>query len=598
MEDLLYVSTEYVTLTIRGNAGHPVFSDIQYSQEDSILTVLCDHPFTMEYFGKEDSISSENEKRPYYLEQKIMPIFFEQQRYEILIEGKQGSNISFWHDNLNVRKSVKPLKHHNNLLTGVINFGNEIGLSDLTIMVDQNQYLKITIEVFPSKIDYKGDYRELINDVTSEVYNLAFDFLKKTYQSFDVSKNTKSSPVEFFSIIKKIYKDFIGATDMILNKPHHQLITEHEIIDGHKIKRTDNRTIRWIEKHPEQVLKKDNKILVNKALAVKKHVTYNTKENQITKFMLQNTVRRLENFKIQYSKLFRETDEEVIFNIEKMIHSIQRRSNTGFLKEVDVLPPNSSMSLVFNMAPGYRDLFKQYLLLQHGLSITGSVFNISMKDMAVLYEYWCFIKLNSILKQKYLLKSQDIIKHNGKGLFVSLVKGVSSNVKYLNEETNEEMVLSYNPKEVNVPTVNQKPDNVLKLEKVGSQVNYEYIFDAKYRINPAVEGSYYKNLYKLPGPQEDDINTMHRYRDSIVCANENYVYQRKMFGAYVLFPYKNEEEYKAHHFYNSIGKVNVGGLPFLPSSTKLVEQLLNELIQENADHAFNRATLPIGIEEQ
>ena len=71
-----------------------------------------------------------------------------------------------------------------------------------------------------------------------------------------------------------------------------------------------------------------------------------------------------------------------------------------------------------------------------------------------------------------------------------------------------------------------------------------------------------------------------------------------MFGAYVLFPYSNEEEYRHHKFYESIGKVNIGGLPFLPSALVLVTQMLDELISDSPESAFERATLPRGIEEK
>ena len=69
-----------------------------------------------------------------------------------------------------------------------------------------------------------------------------------------------------------------------------------------------------------------------------------------------------------------------------------------------------------------------------------------------------------------------------------------------------------------------------------------------------------------------------------------------MFGAYVLFPYANEREYTDHKFYRSIETVNIGGLPFLPGATSLVEELLSELITESKESAFERATLPRGIE--
>ena len=385
---------------------------------------------------------------------------------------------------------------------------------------------------------------------------------------------------------------------MILRNPHHQLQTEHEVLPWHKVKRSDNKTLRWIEKHPEYVLKTDNGIKTERALAVKKYVTYDTKENRITKYMLEQTMHRLNRLKQLYLRLGRTTDEEVIKQIDSMINGINRRINTGFMKEVDSTAAKFGMSLVFGMAPGYRELYRCYLLLQHGLSVTGSIFNISLKDLAVLYEYWCFIKLNSLMKEKYKLKSQDIIRVSGSGLIVSLDKGQRSRVVYENPKNGELITLSYNPKEINVPTVTQRPDNVLELKKKGGQTEYEYVFDAKYKINPALPNTDYGNIYKTPGPQVEDINTMHRYRDAIVYQSDTSPYERIMFGAYVLFPYQNEQEYENHRFYKSIDQVNIGGLPFLPSATSLVTKMLDELISDSPDSAFERATLPRGIESK
>lgn len=140
----------------------------------------------------------------------------------------------------------------------------------------------------------------------------------------------------------------------------------------------------------------------------------------------------------------------------------------------------------------------------------------------------------------------------------------------------------------------QIPDNVLRVEKHGAGNDYEYIFDAKYRINPALPGSGY--IDKKPGPEVDTINTMHRYRDAIVYQSNSSPYERTMFGAYVLFPYHNEKEYTNHRFYKSIKQVNIGGLPFLPTATTLVEELLDELVSDSPESAFERTVLPRGIE--
>ena len=349
----------------------------------------------------------------------------------------------------------------------------------------------------------------------------------------------------------------------------------------------------------EEWLSIGNQFTVDRALAVRKQVTYDTRENRLTKHILQSTAKKLLSFKRNYMRLQRETDAAIVEKIDGMIQGINRRCNTGFLTNVGAHEASSGMSLVFSMAPGYRDLYKYYLMLLHGLSVTGDVFNISVKDMALLYEYWCFIKLNSLMRNsdKYILVSQDIVKVQGNGLYVSLVKGKASRVKYRNQATQELITLSYNPKEIDVPTITQKPDNVLTLEKKGADVQYEYVFDAKYRINPALPGTdYYNSVGHTPGPEIGDINTMHRYRDAIVYRSGASPFERTMFGAYVLFPYNNEKEYRNHRFFESIDKVNIGGLPFLPSATSMVTDMLDQLISDSPTSAFERTTLPRGIE--
>ena len=602
--ELLYVQTEKVSVTIKGKATHPNFQGIEHKNGDSSIKVHCVDDFQMTLRdGDVPRFSSRNGEISTGI-YSIYPMFYEQQQYEIVIEAVDGHKVAFWHDNLNVRNKVTRASRNHEILSGVINFGNEIGFSDLVIQIDGVNYLRLVIEVFPTKIDYQNDYKQIVEDVTKEVYNVVFDFLKKTYLGYQQSEKVNSSPVEFFAVINKIYKDFIKAADTIMSQPHHVLETTHQVLPSHKVKKTDGRTIRWIKKHPDQAKRVNGEIRIERALAVRKQVSYDTKENQLTEYILLSTARKLESFKKNYLKLQRKEDQAVIAKIDGMVRELNRRCNTTFLADVEAKEASSGMSLVFSMAPGYRDLYKYYLMLLRGLSITGDVFNISVKDLALLYEYWCFIKLNSMMKDRYELISQDIVKVQGNGLFVSLVKGSSSKVKYRNSENGEVITLSYNPKSGQVPTVAQKPDNVLSLEKktvnqVGKKVKYEYVFDAKYRVNPALEGSdYYNTISHTPGPETDDINTMHRYRDAIVYHNGADPYERTMFGAYVLFPYANKEEYRNHKFFESIEKVNIGGLPFLPSETSMVQDMLDALIADSPDSAFERATLPRGIEDK
>lgn len=291
-----------------------------------------------------------------------------------------------------------------------------------------------------------------------------------------------------------------------------------------------------------------------------------------------------------------------------------------FLAEVSEYQATQSMSLVFSMAPGYQELYRYYLMLQNGITVGGDIFQMSVRETAQLYEYWCFIKLYAILKERYDLRSKDIIRVDRKGVTVDLVKGQSSRMVFENPRTKEKIYLAYNPSESKTQTVNQKPDNVLELEKkvpsdvasVDKRPHYKYVFDAKYRIEMDPENNAFYPDDK-PGPKVDDINTMHRYRDAIVYENKEsrFTFEKTMFGAYILFPYGDEKEYRdaehhdkdgkvvhGHRFYRSIDSVNIGGLPFLPSATGLVTKLLDELVNDSPDTAWERASLPQGIEDR
>lgn len=602
-DELVYIHTNKVSVTIKGQASHPDFQGVEFQKKESSLKVICDDDFDISLKGVEATDPKRVTRFSRACEYNTIPLFYEQQRYELIIEAENGYSAAFLHDNYNIQNKISQVGRNNQILSGVINFGNEIGLSDLVILVDGKRYMRVTIEVFPSKISYKEDYQALIADVTAEVYGLVFDFLKETYTEFGLSDKTCSSPVEFFSIIRTIYNDYIHAADMVLNQPHHTLQTIHETMPGYKAKRIDNRSLHWLKSHPEHALRVNDTYAASKVLAVKKQVTYNTKENQLTKYILQSTIKRLQSFKAIYANLKGDNNQAVLNELDRMINGITRRCNAGFMQEVDAKGISSSMSLVFTMAPGYRELYKYYLMLQHGLSISGEIFHVSQKDLAVLYEYWCFIKLNSLMRNdRYQLVSQDIVRVQGNGLFISLLKGQGSRVKYRDVRSGELITLTYNPMKNRMPTVTQRPDNVLTLEKRGTDVKYEYVFDAKYRIDMALPGTTYKEYYGAPGPKEDDINTMHRYRDAIVSENGALSFERSMFGAYILFPLSkeimSEDDYKNHHFYKSIDKVNIGGLPFLPSATRLVTDMLGELIADSPDSAFERTTLPVGIEKK
>ena len=220
---LLFLQTQSLTITLKRPLSSTDYPYVHHDEKEATVRVKSQEEFSLSLFGNAGTGASSCAEKTYLTLVETTPLFFEQQSYELFVEPNAGHTVSFWHENYDIRNAITPVGREGRMLSGIINFKNDIGFSDLVFTIDGRKELIITIEVFPSKISYKEDYKALIADVTAEIYNLVFDFLKRTYSSFDISRSVQSSPVEFFAIIRKIYADFIGAADMILRSPHHQL---------------------------------------------------------------------------------------------------------------------------------------------------------------------------------------------------------------------------------------------------------------------------------------------------------------------------------------------------------------------------------------
>lgn len=598
---LLYVEAKDFNLTIKGRPFHPVAQGLGVVTENLNDHYIASHRIEGDY---EVALCydplAEGQLAPYLPLNQVFACFYEQTPYEIVIEREGEATVSFYHQHRHLRNAVKPVGKRQTL-TGMLNFHNDIGQTTFEVRVGGKMALRVTVEVFPAKLQYREDYWRLLSEVNQEVYNLAFDFLQRTYLKAKLNHHRQASLAEFYSVISFIFDRLARAFQRVKTSPHQKIITAHAIVRPERVRRTDHASRRWLERHPDKLqpcsygLKVAGSLYMpERMLDARKRVSYDTYENRVLKWMLGRILNKLGVLRRRYMGTTTRPDQHVVSSIQRMEQVTRGMLGEEFMRECGHVTKVDGQSLVLQMAPGYREVYRYYLMLTKGLSIQGEIFELSVKDVALLYEYWCFLALGSILRQKYRLKRQDAIKVRGEGLAVTLDRGKAASLTFVNEQSGEEYILTYNSRLHQSPTVGQRPDNILTLKKAGSEINYRYVFDAKYRINPALKETPYHNAYRKPGPQEDDINTMHRYRDALVYRQEDGEYKRGTFGAVILFPYGDEGKYsgesdgRAHRFFESIEQVGIGGLPFLPGHTRLVEGLLDDLILASPETAHEQ----------
>lgn len=114
----------------------------------------------------------------------------------------------------------------------------------------------------------------------------------------------------------------------------------------------------------------------------------------MVKEMIQRLVKKVQQIKELYTQLNRQIDTQMLKGIEYYIKKLNDKLRHSFLKEVQPLDRRMENSLVMQMSPTYAKFYRLYLTLQKGLSLSTDVFKISNKNVAELYEYWCFIKLS------------------------------------------------------------------------------------------------------------------------------------------------------------------------------------------------------------
>ncbi len=515
----------------------------------------------------------------------MLPCFFEDGQYQIVLEKKNECNYDIVFAGQKVTDSMQIIGDN---YIGIINFSSNIGYTDIDIYKETKKIFRTTIEVFPSKLDYHKDYRELIMEINEEVASLAFKLLDKTYLRGKLTDTEHQTNTDFINILDIVFEGLEKALKRITHNFKHSVITQEGLTNIHKAKRISSKSRAYLRTHADTlVLSKQgfinfdsNSYLPEKVVEVRKITSIDIYENRFVKYMVQKIIKRLKSVEA-YLDNKNEGERGTLYFIRQKTSILEKYLNNHF-RSVSDLTGNKSMSLVFQMASGYKEMYKKYVILNKGLDLGDDLFKITPKKLYSLYEMWCYIKIHKILeKLGYVIEEYGILQYKDNGMYLSLLQDYQAKMVYRGPKNKLE--LWYN-KSYSLPTTNQRPDTVLQIRNLSGNDNRTYIFDAKYRVAIDNNGAI--------GPEVEDINVMHRYRDSIVSEmSNNFQYKYETFGAYVMFPYGDEEAFKNHKFYKSIEKVNIGAFPMLPGSTKLLTQHLERLVSQSDLEAKNERML-------
>ncbi|MBR1881377.1 MAG: restriction endonuclease-like protein, partial [Prevotella sp.] len=472
-------------------------------------------------------------------------------------------------------------------LAGFINYGNDIGKSELNIVYQigkESKRFTFGYEVLSTKLNYHEHWRKIIEDIEAEYRMLSLDYMKRTFHGFTPDTTGETPELIWWSVFAGEQQKFIKACRNIIERPRHRLHGREVYLRADKLKRVPANIENELAEHwkePAHLYRVEEQIKSN-----------DTQENRFLKYALGQIADKYESLKKRIEAI-KNTSDTMKQDMERMLSTLKHLQRNPFFRTVGRFKGLTQESLVLQRATGYSQIYRTWNLLRRAYSLNDGIYRLQSKDIATLYEIWCFIEVSHIVREQLGIKQEDI-EHRSRmemnGLFTwELGKGEHSRILFKKDGV-ELAELVYNPKHTEwendqtsirdlvVPTVPQKPDIVLRLTKddVRKGMKMTYLFDAKYRI----EG---KTARGVDTPPDDAINQMHRYRDAIYYRDYSAQQLKKeVIGGYILFPGDGEPaDVEVSKFYKTIGEVNIGAFPLRPKDERnrqLLEHFIHELI--------------------
>ncbi|MFM7163468.1 MAG: DUF2357 domain-containing protein, partial [Planctomycetaceae bacterium] len=297
-----------------------------------------------------------------------------------------------------------------------------------------------------------------------------------------------------------------------------------------------------------------------------------------------------------------ERQQATLSELTRMERVLARIVHTEPFRDAVGPVPAGFASLQLLSAPGYREAYQLCQLLKMGLRLEGESLQLNLKDINVLYEYWVFLAIVSLLQTELGSPTEigGLFRLAESSTRVQLLRGQEQSVAFATGG-GARISVTYNPKFANQETtlIPQQPDILIRVEEAGWPA-LQLLCDAKYRLDATPE---FQKQFGSPGPPSDAINVLHRYRDAILELNQEVPGparpSRCVIQAAAVFPYAAPvpEDFRNSRLWKSMARFGVGAVPALPSNREFLREWLLSAFTEGG-WALADKVIPHTVERQ
>ena len=576
---------------------------------DRIITIeLCDLPVKLKVWPKEINgpfveirdDADNNAEAKYQL--------FEWTTYIYKFEGDYNFDDRCTHG---IVKHIE-YDHDYHQTRGEINTKGYVGTIVLGIVDKDNKHVSsVSFEVCSLKMDYRTDYHQMLEDITHDYTELVMQLGAPATQCMVINDNTNATTLyQRFAFMRSIIESemFCDAIHRIIASPVHkwqETISERRICN---VKRIGRKEVRQMVAATDRVscdLYLPHALhgsLPSRIMVSDKCDTINNAENQFVKYVLfffnsfcedlrSKVCKNHSNFK---SNLEKSSVERLKLEIDCATRCIDSYLNTNLFKEIDLPSHLNLNSPVLQRKEGYREVLQAWVFFELAAKLSWNggeiVYEAGKRNVAVLYEYWCFFKLLEVVKDVFgECDISELVHTDDNPISLNLKQGKKTKISNGNCDIN--YALYYNRTFCRIRSdsigeeneylsseragswsVQMRPDFTLSIWPLGMKESeaeihgvIEHIhFDAKYRVD---------NIFKKKDVEliADDKNAPDAWdeSDSDVLADEN--------DAEIVSVYKNGDILKMHAYRDAI-RHTVGAYVLYPGDINTILREFHEII--------------------
>lgn len=565
--------------------------DISASQQRLSQTMLSRHkqtPGSTICFRPGITILDNNEITDSYKFKQA--IFFENKQYDIEFIFDETLKEQFTSNPPRIihrLRSIEEAFHYSSRshsLRATINTGNDIGWFRIELLYQlgkQQHKQAIAFEVLPTKIDMDTDVNHMNTAIDAQYPLWRFTLAEKTEQKFSsVKKPDSQFLLLWLAQFERLHKDFERGLKHIVNAPHSRLISVKKSIKPEKLRGKLSPKLELAIAHSQL------NGTTNKRYSVKKkQLCIDTPENRFIKSVINISIDKIfiisrlaqEN---QYAPDAQRLSDSFFQQLDNWKRSLRYFQHHTMFQDVGKFTGLSKESLVLQQKAGYAKVYRVWQELKWYLDLLGDEASLSLRNVAELYEVWCFLEVRNILIDLGFNETDNKkSKLTSNGLKVSMEDGFKGAFSFERDDgvclrLAHEPIFRGNTKPIKSWTTPQKPDILLKAT-FSDNTEFLWLFDAKYRIKPDAEQD------MVP---EDAINQLHRYRDALIHQHKStsdiFEKTRPVFGAYALYPGFYNQNFDINPYQEAIEEIGIGAFSLLPGDEHDGNHWLRQFLEQ------------------